>query len=633
MPHTNDNILLAVPNQPNKRHASIVEMLSTPPLLPRSVSSQLNNNNNNNNNNNISTSITNTNFISNVYSSSDNIIGSSLSTHSTPKHSYTNLNCISITNSPTSHSSIINNNSTNPYNINNNHNHNHSNSNSNSNNNSTLNAPTIRFNHHVFNSIDNNIDLMDNNTNSTIDHATLNLTKTFTNDSMTSSNGSISSMSLSLSLSSFQNNHTDNIIYNNNTNSSNNSNNNNNISNCDSNGIVHSISNGSSFSLTMMSQSLNTVHQQNWQFIRLSQLIESNKLIFINSSISVEDAFNTLMKYHLTSLPVQTHPKDLNCLTFDYNDLNSYLLLVLNKIKINNEKLTKDCQNGENIKVGELIKYTPKDPFYKLSENENLSNVINILGSGVHRIAITDPDMTQIKGILSQRRLVKYLWDNARQFPDLEPLLNMSLKKLKIGVFNDNRTTKLTSRNSPVISIHGDEPLINALYKMHNERISSIAVIDSNNILIGNISVTDVKHLTRTSQYPLLQNSCRHFITIILNNRGLENGGKDSFPIFHVYPSSSLARTIAKLVATKSHRLWIVQPSLTTDPDPEQSLHSSEENDFNTNKPFSAHLVEKDRKTGKLIGVISLTDILSILARNQTQHKQVDPQQARRNRK
>ena len=611
MPHTNDNILLAVPNQPNKRHASIVEMLSTPPLLPRSVSNQPNNNSNNNN----SSSITNTNSISNIYSSSDNTVSPSLSNHSTPKHSYTNLNCISINNSPTSHSSIINNNN---------------------NNNSILNAPTIRFNHHVFNSIDNNIDSVDNNNNniinnnnSSIDNDTLNLTRTLTNDSITSSNGSISSMSLSLS--SFQNNYTDSNIYSNNNISNNN--NNNSISNCDSNGIVHSISNGSSFSLTMMSQSLNTVHQQNWQFIKLSQLIESNKLIFINSSISVEDAFNTLMKYHLTSLPVQTHPKDLNCLTFDYNDLNSYLLLVLNKIKINNEKLTKDCQNGENIKVGELIKYTPKDPFYKLSENENLSNVINILGSGVHRIAITDPDMTQIKGILSQRRLVKYLWDNARQFPDLEPLLNMSLKKLKIGVFNDNKTTKLTSRNSPVISIHGDEPLINALYKMHNERISSIAVIDSNNILIGNISVTDVKHLTRTSQYPLLQNTCRHFITIILNNRGLENGGKDSFPIFHVYPSSSLARTIAKLVATKSHRLWIVQPSLTTDPDPEQSLHSSEENDFNMNKPFSPHLVEKDRKTGKLIGVVSLTDILSILARNQTQHKQVDPQQARRNRK
>lgn len=108
------------------------------------------------------------------------------------------------------------------------------------------------------------------------------------------------------------------------------------------------------------------------------------------------------------------------------------------------------------------------------------------------------------------------------------------------------------------------------LYKMHVERISSIAVIDKQDNLLGNISVTDVKHVTRTSQYPLLHKTCRHFISVILNSRGLETG-KDSFPIFHVYPSSSLARTLAKLVATKSHRLWIVQP-------PESSTSASSTN-------------------------------------------------------
>ncbi|KAG0653486.1 cell separation during budding [Monosporozyma unispora] len=627
MPHINDNILLAAPNQPNKRHTSIVEMLSTPPLLPRSVPIHLNNTNTTNNSITTNASnnllINNNNNITNTTNiTPDNIItnNNNTSNHTTPQNSHATLNSISLNSSPTSHSSILTNNNNNIANPSNHNNINITNPSNHSNSSSGI--SNIRFNNQIFNTIDNNVDLTDSNN---IDHHNLNLTKTLTNESMASSNGSISSMSLSLS--SFQNINGE-YCNTNGQDGVNNMNNNN-----SSNGISHSVSNGSNFSLTAMSLSLNTVHQQNWQFIKLSQLIESNKLIFINSSISVEDAFNTLVKYQLTSLPVQTPPNDLNCLTFDYNDLNSYLLLVLNKIKFSNEKINKDCQNGASIQVGELIKYTPKDPFFKLSELENLSNVINILGSGVHRIAITDPDMTQIRGILSQRRLIKYLWDNARQFPDLEPLLNMSLKKLKIGIFNDNKTTKLTSRNSPVISINGDEPLINALYKMHSEKISSIAVIDSNNILIGNISVTDVKHLTRTSQYPLLQNTCRHFISIILNNRGLENGGKDSFPIFHVYPSSSLARTIAKLVATKSHRLWIVQPSSSTDPDPDQQISSSDESDFNLNKPFSPHLVEKDKKTGKLIGVISLTDILSILARNQTQHKQVDPQHARRNRK
>lgn len=401
------------------------------------------------------------------------------------------------------------------------------------------------------------------------------------------------------------------------------------------------------------SQCLYTVHHQEWQHIQLSQLVEKNKLITIPGSLSVEEAFNTLVKYHLTSLPVEQFPGDMNCLTFDYNDLNSYLLLVLNKIQVNNRQVQQDCQNGKSVPVGEIVKLTPKNPFYKLSETENLSTVMGILGSGVHRVAITDVGMSQIKGVLSQRRLIKYLWDNARTFSGLEPLLNHSLQDLKIGVLNSH--AKPTSRQSRVISIQGDEPLIMALYKMYTERISSIAVVDQQGNLIGNISVTDVKHVTRTSQYPLLHKTCRHFISIILNVRGLETG-KDSFPIFHVYPTSSLARTLAKLVATKSHRLWIVQPqelssstSLDTVPlPPTGGSQGSTSSTPNTSQspimsaledPPSPHstavgsnLFEKEYRTGKLIGVVSLTDILSLFARSQTEHKQVDPQSARRQR-
>ncbi|QLQ82121.1 hypothetical protein HG537_0G03760 [Torulaspora globosa] len=404
---------------------------------------------------------------------------------------------------------------------------------------------------------------------------------------------------------------------------------------------------------TTASQCLYAVHQQEWQHIRLSQLVEQNKLVTVPGSMSVEEAFNTMVRHHLTSLPVEQHPGDMDCVTFDYNDLNAYLLVVLNKIRVNDRVIQQDCQNGKPVPVGEIVKLTPKNPFYKLAETENLSTVMGILGSGVHRVAITNVEMSQIKGVLSQRRLIRYLWDNARSFPSLEPLFNTSLQDLKIGVLNSH--AKPTSRQSRVISIQGDEPLIMALYKMYQDRISSIAVVDRQANLIGNISVTDVKHVTRTSQYPLLHKSCRHFISVILNVRGLEMG-KDSFPIFHVYPTSSLARTLAKLVATKSHRLWIVQPpesaSSTSLESLSQGSHTSPStaapNTTNSSQspiisamedPPSPHstavasnLFEKEYRTGKLIGVVSLTDILSLLARSQTEHKQVDPQSARRQR-
>ncbi|CCH61782.1 hypothetical protein TBLA_0F02420 [Henningerozyma blattae CBS 6284] len=353
-----------------------------------------------------------------------------------------------------------------------------------------------------------------------------------------------------------------------------------------------------------------------WNTIKLQTLVQTNKLITVESSLSIEEAFNTLIKYNLTSLPVrlshspQTPIAD-QYLAFNYNDLNSYLLLALNKVSVADPTITADCQNGKPVKVGDFITVAEnKLKFSTLDLNDSLDMAIDILGKGIHRLAILDTPNNTILGILSQRRLIKYIWDNARLFKNIQPILNKSLRELQIGNYN---TQNFKIQQSRVISINGDEPLIKALFKMHHEKISSIAVVDNQFNLLGNISVTDVKHVTRTSQYPLLHKNCRHFISIILNSRGLENG-KDSFPIFHVYPSSSLARTLAKLVATKSHRLWIVQqPSASID-----SATSSTSSSTTTLDQDFTGLYEKEYRTGKLIGVVSLTDILFVLAKQNT---------------
>jgi hypothetical protein len=51
----------------------------------------------------------------------------------------------------------------------------------------------------------------------------------------------------------------------------------------------------------------------------------------------------------------------------------------------------------------------------------------------------------------------------------------------------------------------------------------------------------------------LLRGSCIAFISVILSERGVTDG-KDTYPVFYVNPYSTLAHTVAKLVATRSHR-------------------------------------------------------------------------------
>lgn len=386
-----------------------------------------------------------------------------------------------------------------------------------------------------------------------------------------------------------------------------------------------------------------------WSETPLVDLTELNKLISINSSYSVQQAFETLLTNDLTSLPVSLSKDNFdlaNCLSFDYSDLNTYLLLVMNKITINDldsgdvideytgkalsaqEKHDKlldfiaKAKKGEEVPVDFIVKLHPKTPFVKFKESQTLFRAVEAFGNGVHRVAILNGE-NKISGILSQRRTLRYLWENARRFPSLEFLLNSTLQDLKVG-----STTPLT--------IYGDQPLIEALETMFHQRVSSLAVIDRNKCLIGNISVVDVKNVSSTKNSHYLFKPVMTFISYNLSQKGIERG-QDQFPIFHVNKQSSLSRVIAKLVATQSHRLWIVESrsstahalSTSSAPTSHGPAHPSTIENVLSD---STTIQQEYGRSGTLIGVVTLTDILGLFA----QHKsgvRIDPQTARNNRR
>ncbi|ABN64657.2 predicted protein [Scheffersomyces stipitis CBS 6054] len=390
-----------------------------------------------------------------------------------------------------------------------------------------------------------------------------------------------------------------------------------------------------------------SVSGMDWSEIPLSELTESNKLIYINSSYSVQKAFETLVSNNLTSVPVSissSNENDLSsCLTFDYSDLNTYLLLIMNKInlselsvsEIGNEhdstakkheiitQTINKAKRGEEVPIEFIIKLHPKNPFIKFTENDTLFKVMETLGNGVHRVAITNLESTKITGILSQRRLIKYMWENARRFPSLDFYLNSTLQDLKIG-------------SSTPIFIYEDQLLIEALYKMFNERVSSLAVIDRTKSLIGNISIVDVKNVSSSKNSHLLFKSVLTFISYNLSQKGIEEG-QDQYPIFHVNKQSSLGRVIAKLVATQSHRLWIVESNTRTHQNSISSPVTIEATLNVSANPSSASSSNANTPEGnfglpgKLIGVVTLTDILGLFATSKG--TKTDPQFARNQRR
>ena len=146
-----------------------------------------------------------------------------------------------------------------------------------------------------------------------------------------------------------------------------------------------------------------------------------------------------LVDQNLTSLLLRQSPTDTSVSrTFDYSDLTAFLLMVLGVTDPSHsstmsstsfQDLVKKAREGDhNIPVKLVGDIGMKDPFITLPASDTLAQVVQIMASGVHRVAVTrDDSKSDVIGVLSQRKVVKFFWENVRAFVDLEPLYQKSV--------------------------------------------------------------------------------------------------------------------------------------------------------------------------------------------------------------
>lgn len=127
--------------------------------------------------------------------------------------------------------------------------------------------------------------------------------------------------------------------------------------------------------------------------------------------------------------------------TFDYADLNSYLLLAAGlthpdeEHQASYEELAKKAHDGVPIPLRDVKKFgMEKEPLINLPSSANVLTAVEIFGGGVHRVVVVNESNDQeVVGIFSQFRLVKFLWENGRSFPVIEELYPKPLRDLVIG--------------------------------------------------------------------------------------------------------------------------------------------------------------------------------------------------------
>lgn len=97
------------------------------------------------------------------------------------------------------------------------------------------------------------------------------------------------------------------------------------------------------------------------------------------------------------------------------------------------EELARKARAGSTIPVKLVKDLGKKDPFITVPETEGLAKVVEVFGSGVHRIAVVREGTNQVIGMISQLRLISFFWEHGRSFPTIDQLYPRSLRELNIG--------------------------------------------------------------------------------------------------------------------------------------------------------------------------------------------------------
>lgn len=124
--------------------------------------------------------------------------------------------------------------------------------------------------------------------------------------------------------------------------------------------------------------------------------------------------------------------------TFDYSDLNTYLLVVVGLAKPDEEHLSlyteisRKAQSQERISLRQIQLLSRKEELVVMPAEVTLDRAVEAFGSGIHRILVTN-QAGEVVGVLTQLRLIEFFWNEAINFPVIERLYSSLLRDLGIG--------------------------------------------------------------------------------------------------------------------------------------------------------------------------------------------------------
>ena len=124
--------------------------------------------------------------------------------------------------------------------------------------------------------------------------------------------------------------------------------------------------------------------------------------------------------------------------TFDYNDLNAYIQVVVGlahppeDLVALYDGVVKKAQARISIPLREIQPICRQESLVTLQGAEDLAKAIEVFGSGIHRLWVTN-HAGQVIGILSQLKLMEFFWNEGINFPLIDDLYPRLIRDLGVG--------------------------------------------------------------------------------------------------------------------------------------------------------------------------------------------------------
>jgi len=283
-----------------------------------------------------------------------------------------------------------------------------------------------------------------------------------------------------------------------------------------------------------------------WSAVKCKDLVKKQTIHVIDAKSNVINACETLAKHCISSAPVWSNEDGVLCGMFDFRDLGAQLIKAFDNNDSKNKSLStlKSVLSHNSAELASDLSQHNK--FYTVNEDDPLLNAVEFFGQGIHRVCLLNKER-KLTGILSQSDAINYFYQELKK-PELKDLAEKSIGDLKII-------------HEGVVSLDENSSVLEGLKLMHNNGLSSIALIDKKGCVTGNFSISDIKYLLHLDQLNLLHSTCAAFIQDVRLKKDKEGGYKTVLPVFIISHTDTLEHVVGKLVATQVHRVWVAQSS------------------------------------------------------------------------